>query len=502
MKFLFFTVSVLFITNTGVSQDKYDRHWITGYLPNNQALKVGGTMIQFNPAPEVSFLELPGEMGESSIMSDKNGNLLFYSNGCRVYNRNHKVMVASDTLNPGWYWDNYCDFNPPFAYPLPQGILTLPWPGNDQKYLIFHLLKDLIPGTWGTAVQQLYSVVDMTGDGGLGAVVSKNNVLAQGVFMQEVSAVRHANGRDWWIINGHQNGKTYNIYLFSPEGIQGPKVFTSTDVPSPHFNASQVAFSPDGSYFAQTEGFNTCRLSRFDRCAGELYDVYDINFGADSLGIMGVSFSPNSKVMYISTPPRIYQFDLTSNNIAASKQIVAVWDGTVDPYATNFYQCQLGLDNKIYIGGGNGIACLHIIHHPDSIGLACAVEQRGLVLPTYNYFIMPNVPHYRLYDLPGSVCDSLGINTPVNTTAPTPAPVDITFYPNPATDHLTVSSTAGHIRRWQVSDLSGRLLDKGEVARDRQVVNIPVWRYPGGAYILTVMLDNGGAAARVFQVGD
>ena len=48
----------------------------------------------------------------------------------------------------------------------------------------------------------LYSEIDASGDNGNGAVISKNKaVFSDSILLgQFVTAVRHANGRDWWEI--------------------------------------------------------------------------------------------------------------------------------------------------------------------------------------------------------------------------------------------------------------------------------------------------------------
>jgi hypothetical protein len=40
----------------------------------------------------------------------------------------------------------------------------------------------------------------MTLDNGLGAVVSKNNILFSDSLTMNLFACRHANGRDWWLM--------------------------------------------------------------------------------------------------------------------------------------------------------------------------------------------------------------------------------------------------------------------------------------------------------------
>lgn len=39
--------------------------------------------------------------GSNTGMCDKEGNLLFYSNGCKVVNAKGEVMQNGDSINPG-----------------------------------------------------------------------------------------------------------------------------------------------------------------------------------------------------------------------------------------------------------------------------------------------------------------------------------------------------------------------------------------------------------------
>jgi hypothetical protein len=65
-------------------------------------------------------------------------------------------------------------------------------------------------------------------------------------------------------------------------------------------------------------------------------------------------------------------------------------------------------------------------------------EQRGLSLPVYNIRSLPNYPNYRLYDLSGSNCDSLGIDAPmVGTTTGDPLS-GVSVFPNPFSDQIRV----------------------------------------------------------------
>ncbi|MEQ1746943.1 MAG: T9SS type A sorting domain-containing protein, partial [Saprospiraceae bacterium] len=100
-----------------------------------------------------------------------------------------------------------------------------------------------------------------------------------------------------------------------------------------------------------------------------------------------------------------------------------------------------------------------VIHSPDSLGLACDFRQHDLVLPARNTWIMPNFPHFRLYDLPGSPCDTLGINGPV--AAGEPAGVErarLAVWPNPAQASCTVQviGEEGFSGRWALYSSAGQ----------------------------------------------
>ena len=53
---------------------------------------------------------------------------------------------------------------------------------------------------------------------------------------------------------------------------------------------------------------------------------------------------------------------------------------------------------------------MHVIHNPDAPFPDCRIEQRGVVLPTFNAGSVPNYPNYRLGPIDGSPCDTLGID--------------------------------------------------------------------------------------------
>jgi hypothetical protein len=114
--------------------------------------------------------------------------------------------------------------------------------------------------------------------------------------------------------------------------------------------------------------------------------------------------------MYFSATDTLFQYDLWAGDIEASKVVVGIYDGFIDPFWTNFYLCQLAPDGKIYISSPNGVASLHVIEKPNEKGLACDFRQHAVHLGSYNGTGLPNNPNYRLGPLDGLPCDTLGLD--------------------------------------------------------------------------------------------
>ena len=220
-----------------------------------------------------------------------------------------------------------------------------------------------------------------------------------------ITACKHANGRDWWlVVHQYHSGLVYK-YLISPQGISGPTtqdLFTYRDV---YFG--QAVFSPQGTKFAYYEPYGDLDIFDFDRCTGDFSNFVHIDIN-DSAFAGGAAFSPSGRFLYLSSIYYIYQFDLLSPNIDSSKIVVGVYDGYREQgLYQNFYLSALAPDGKIYTNCGDGSKYLHVINSPDSAGLACNFVQRGFPLPRWNAFTIPNFPNYFLSAQGGTVCDSL-----------------------------------------------------------------------------------------------
>ncbi|MBL7965322.1 MAG: T9SS type A sorting domain-containing protein [Flavobacteriales bacterium] len=350
----------------------------------------------------------------------------------------------------------------------------------------------------GQFAQYLYlTTIDMSLDGGLGAVVTKNHVLiADTLNVGKITAVRHANGRDWWVFCHKQPTNVFYRLLVTPFGISGPDQ-QATGV-TRYADLGQVCFSPDGSKFAYYWGDGEdLEVFNFDRCTGLFTSpVHILIDDYDQMG--GVAFSPNSRYLYVSSVLDVYQYDTEAPDIAASMVHIATWDGFYSPsppFATLFDIAQLAPDGKIYIGTGNSTLHLHVIHDPDLPGMACNMVQHDLPLPTYYSNSLPNHPNYHLGPLAGSPCDTLGLSVGGGQEE---AALHVQAYPNPNNGAFTLSypvqPEAGIL---EVVDVQGRVVYQSRLAAWSQVHQVELQGEAAGMYQCRLTWGTRSAAVRV-----
>lgn len=397
---------LLFITCHAFSQG-INNLWCLGY-DNQAGPPVGGFDLNFiSGSLNISTVNRKINYGDvSATICDSSGSMLFSSNGTFVVNAVGDTMLNGSGLSPSYYTNNH-------TYSglwIPQSVIIIPKPGSSTNYYLIHSTVD---DSVQYAYHIYYSEVDMTLDGGMGSVISKNNLLLNDTLNPGIiTAVKHANGRDWWLVFHQSRTNKYYIYLLDPFGINYYVSDTIGNVRRPA--NGQSCFSPDGSKFAIYDPRDDLDIMDFDRCSGMFSNCIHVSIN-DSAAGGGVAFSANSKVLYVSSTVYVYQFDMNAADVALSKTTVAVWDTNYSPSppaATTFYQSHLAPDNKIYICCTNGTLDIHVIDYPDSIGIACHLCQHCVHLPRYNATTMVNHPNYFLGAEHGSICDSLHTDVP------------------------------------------------------------------------------------------
>jgi hypothetical protein len=402
---------ILLVLSISVNGQGTVNRWHSGYSGLG-GRPFGTTIVDFyNYQPDTIWqfqkMNFDGTVGQ---ISDSAGNLLFTSNGQWIANAANDTMLNGSGLNPGWFSNSSFDYGLPYY----QANLILPSLTVSNEYLLFHAVPDNQPANY-YAFNFLLTKINMNLDNGLGAVISKNISIYQDTMLAGCfTACKHANGRDWWIIvygyPTNPNNKIIKL-LYTPYGILGPYI---QNIASTHNDLGQIVFSPDGTKLARYEAYQSdLDVFDFDRCTGNLSFLFNISIN-DSMVGGGVAFSATGNTLYVSSGNYVYQLDMTSANIPATFDTVAVYDGFVDPalnppiFSTGFFAANLAPDGKIYINTTSGTSYLHVINYPDSLGTACDVCQHCIKLPSVNYHSTPNYPNYFLgADTTSLVCDSL-----------------------------------------------------------------------------------------------
>ena len=345
------------------------------------------------------------------VCSDSSGILEFYTNGMAIRDTTHEIMLHGDHLNPGIIWDEWTAAYPFTSYPNGPFCFALPAPGKHKEYYFFHL---------ATTVNYhscpfYYTIINMNGNNGLGEVTQKNQIILPGSDTDERDyidpvAVKHGNGRDWWIITGGLYTPFLYTFLLDSEGVHGP--FT-TEMPYqfPGTEYQSVnAMSPNGNTYIRAAGRLGLYIYDFDRCSGTFGNLNALPFANHDFLCFATAFAPNSKYLYLSSWETLMVLDLSAPDISASLDTLAYFDGKAspqEPFLTGFWNPNLGPDEKIYYATTNSTLSMHVIHQPDLPGQAADVEQHGLTLPKFNNGTMCLFPNYRLGEWEGSPCDTL-----------------------------------------------------------------------------------------------
>ena len=497
MKAFYTIISLLLLLGYSHAQSDPDGKrgniWLMGYDDDVMDSLFGVTKIDFNVMPPlVSRDSKPVDFDEAtSVICDSSGNLLIYTNNLAIYNELNDTIENGD-INP----NNLANDR------LVQGNLLLPLPGFDNIYYLFHEEYTWVGGSDQIRIYTLYySVIDMEANNGAGLVSPVNIPLIQDTLQYgAITATRHGNGRDWWIIVPKANSNLYYKVLLSPDGAE---VYHTQSIGSAVLSSlGQSVISPNGTAYirSSSDSFNEpiyLDVYDFNRCSGELSNHRHFEYlpAAGS----GVAISPNSRYLYFSVAFSIIQYDLWADDIEASGIVVAEYDGYESPFQTTFWLQQLAPDNKIYINCTNPTTVIHIIHSPDSAGLACNIEQHGLQLPTLNAFTIPNSPWYRLYAWDGSPCDTLNIDSTGTVGVHSPLVIsDILVYPNPAGDYFNVLFTdqvnnAGIV----LYDVAGREALKQSL--QAKVSTVDVLNLPEGLYLYSI-LDKEGEVIKTGKI--
>lgn len=392
----------------------------------------------------------------SASICDAHGNLLFYTDGNIVWNKNNDVMAGGwDINNNGNLPPNTYFIEPTFgisSYTF-DGVVITPMPGSSHKYYIFSVpfifdyTLGLNPGQWQG---KLYcSVVDMELNNGLGGVEPgyRGRMIAE-----EMAGNLHAvTGEDcnYWLL-GFGSGGSYEAFNITAEGVDTIPVISTLTPPLSPF-VSELNVSPDRRKAAMALS-DQVQVSDFDPATGQFSN--DIAIGAQECNY--VAFSPNSSLIYFSGVIGIRQYNLAS--LATPFTLLTFNNITAFEYNAPL---RLGPDNKIYLSystnypvtGTESVPAY--IQQPNVFGTGCQmalIQNQSLPLMENNWVIdyaFPNEIPVVIYDTASEVKEvPLCFNLP---TLLQPASI-------PGTDYHWMANTVGYTYLRKGTDTSTTLM--------------------------------------------
>ena len=314
-----------------------------------------------NPTPLLDG-ELDTFEGCSTI-SDFNGNLLFYSDGITVWNRNHLVMPNGIGLSGN--------------SSSTQSALIVPKPNDNNIYYIFTVDAD------GGSNGLQYSEVNMSLDSGLGDITANKNIVLHTPVTEKITAVESLNGNEFWVVSHKWQSSEFIAYKVSDMGVNTTPVISNT---GPYIGNSgltesrgQIKISPDGTKLAvvRVSGSYEAQLFDFNAASGVVSNpVTLINFEPDQQNVYGVEFSNNSNLLYVSIYNNgIYQFNLQagSNTDIINSMLM------VSAQPSEYAGLQLASDGKIYVAKFQGFY-IDVIENPNILGAGCNYQFQSLYL--------------------------------------------------------------------------------------------------------------------------
>ena len=373
----FFIVILLFVNLNHSFSQKQGNIW---YFGEGAGLDFNsGFPVELNNGSTYSCL---GHVEGTSTISDSSWALLFYTNGVEIWNRNHQIMQNGFGLEG--------------SISATQSSLIVPLPGSSRFFYVFTVDGFICGNNLGNGLR--YSIVDICMDGGLGGVIlsSKNTPLLDSTS-EKITAVKDANGTDYWIITHRHYSDAFYCFKLTSSGLSLPIISHSGSI---HDGGNmgaigQLKASPNGQKLsiASGNGNNHIEIFDFDNNTGVVSNPIILPRPFPDSRAYGTSFSPdNSKVYYtlISYSPigtQIIQFDLnagTGDSSSIVNSSTLIWSSTTT--AISGLGLQIGPDEKVYCIFSNSV-----FNNPNLPGTLSDFQLNAYTLSSYPGYCFPNL---------------------------------------------------------------------------------------------------------------
>jgi gliding motility-associated-like protein len=369
-------LTIWFICGLGYSQDEAS-NWYFGF---NSGLKFNLTNNTVTPLNDGNLNTLEG----CTSISNDTGDLLFYTDGITVWNKKHDVMSNGFGL-----------LGDPSST---QSAIIVPKPEDDYIYYIF-TVDDF-------SFQQPhfglnYSIVDMSLDGGSGAITTKNMNLLNVCSEKITGVIKDCITKSVWVLSyASENGdleefNTFHAFEVNSLGLNTTAV--KSIFPITNFdNRGYLKLSPDGTKMASANPRDGLFLYDFETSTGKVSNETELFIQGPNNFPYGIEFSSNSNLLYVNSSndffdtenrennnipsnhtSKLTQYNLLSSDISLSAVLI-------DERQLYRGALQLGPNGKIYRALSTtyleGTPFLGVIDNPNQIGLGCDYQHNAINL--------------------------------------------------------------------------------------------------------------------------
>ncbi|MFC5269532.1 gliding motility-associated C-terminal domain-containing protein [Adhaeribacter terreus] len=373
----------LFLMLTGIFQPLWAQRQTENWFFGNQAA------LEFSSAKPSSFFSSAMISPEgSATISDKQGNLLFYTDGQTIWNRLHQQMANGTGLLG--------------SNGSTQSALIVPQPGNDSLYYLF-TSDENIAGNSTNGIR--YNIININANNGLGEVLanSKNLTLTgSGPISEKLAGIHHFNNQDVWVIaHRFQSVGTQDFlaYKVTATGlVTTPVISTMASLPVVS-GGGHLKASVSGDKLVATFTDYGIQVFNFDNKTGMVSNpqtIPNLFPRPNSNSYYGAEFSPDGQKLYYTRKDspfnmQVWQYDLAGGPYAAVNLI----NNTVTSGLGSFMAMQLANNGKIYVTR-HSTTVLYEIANPNVLGNGCNLQAASffpnnlLASSSMNGFGLPN----------------------------------------------------------------------------------------------------------------
>jgi gliding motility-associated-like protein len=384
------TLFLLIFFSSFCSAQKEISHWL---LNDQNRIKINndGTVTN-QPAPNLMF------GNESASIADSAGNLLFFSNGFKVFDKNLVPMPALANI------DLTGNFN----------LKIAPYPGQPNKYYLFY--TNII--TYPSPYTLKYAVIDMSLNGGLGDVTTYNNVIDTLISPMFTLVNKEGTG-DFWLITHRNQTDSFFSRLVTSVQINPTPVISVAGMNSVKTEYSFLDLRPshDGKMIA---GFTYTNYSGLFAYTVSFMEVFNFNSSTGLLsnkvktmrlpgyfiGNGQVEFSPDNKLLYVLNsvtvsglqPCGFGSSSLTQYNTCYTDSVTFTNNSMTVGNTFSFCvliawgRMQMGPDKKIYMPYA-GTSTLSRLEFPNRLGSSSQINFPFLTLNWQTGGIVPKFYH-------------------------------------------------------------------------------------------------------------